>query len=496
MSGVEVACPGLCHKFAFQRMADKRAPVILWFRRDLRLSDNPALQWALASGRAIVPVHIHDDALEDRPLGAASRWWLHGSLESLARDLSGRGSRLILKSGPAAGALVELAAQTGAGALAFNRLYDPGAAEREALVADMLPDLEIERRAAGWLAEPGSVLTGQGAPYRVFTPFAKAMQATLRLPPLSEAPSNLPAPPYWPDSELLDGWGLRPRSPDWSTGFIGEPGEAGVREQLAAFLADGLAAYPVARDAPGDEAGTSRLSPRLRFGEIAPWRALAAARAVAERRPGLSVAASKFAAELAWRDFAAHLLFHFPTMAGANMRPAFDDMEWRDDPAGLAAWKTGMTGYPIVDAGMRQLWETGWMHNRVRMIVASFLVKDLLIDWRVGEAWFWDCLVDADPASNTMNWQWAAGTGVDAAPYFRVFNPTLQGERFDANGAYVRRWVPELAALPDRWIHRPADAPPAVRDAADLVLGRDYPLPIVDHAQARTRALEAWRRLK
>lgn len=469
-------------------MASAEDPVLVWFRRDLRLSDNPALDWAVQSGQPVVPVYVHDEGLEERRLGAASRWWLHGSLQSLAKDLKARGSALVLKSGPAAGALVEAARETGAGALAFNRLHDPGAPEREERVLDMLPDLEVRAFSAGWLAQPGSVLTGEGRPYKVFTPFGKALRAGLGQPSLKDPPRTLRAPEAWPESDRLDDWALRPSKPDWAKGFLGEPGERGALQQLHGFVRQDLAEYAEARDAPGAPSGTSRLSPHLRFGEIAPWRVW--------REVGRSGAAEKFQGELAWRDFAAHLLHHFPRMPTANMRPEFDTFPWRSDPAGFTAWKTGRTGFPIVDAGMRQLWETGWMHNRVRMIVASFLVKDLLIDWRHGEAWFWDCLVDADPANNTMNWQWAAGTGVDAAPYFRVFNPTLQGERFDANGRYVRRWVPEIAALPDKWLHRPHEAPADVLDAASLRLGEDYPLPIVDHATARIRALEVFKGLK
>lgn len=470
-------------------MAEARA-VILWFRRDLRLADNPALAWAVARGGPVVPVYVHDEGLEDRPLGAASRWWLDRSLRALDQDLRSRGSGLILKSGPAAGALVELAAETGASALAFNRLHDPDSPDRQAAVTEMLPDLQVSVHSAGWLVEPGLVRTGQGAPYRVFTPFGKALWAVFDPPALADPPMSISAPLAWPASEDIDTWRLRPRRPDWSKGFLGEPGEAGARRRLEDFLRSGLEAYPTARDAPGDEAGTSRLSAHLRFGEIAPWRV--AAKVEASGSPS----AAKFLAELAWRDFAGHLLHHFPFMRAHNMRPEFNRFPWRDDPAGFEAWTQGRTGFPIVDAGMRQLWATGWMHNRVRMIVASFLVKDLLIDWRRGEAWFWDTLTDADPANNAMNWQWAAGSGVDAAPFFRVFNPSLQGERFDADGAYVRRWVPEIAALPDRWLHRPQEAPAAVLAEAGITLGRDYPAPIVDHGAARLRALDAFRRLK
>ena len=472
-------------------------PVILWFRRDLRLADNPALDWALASGRTVIPAYIHDEAVEDRPLGAASRWWLDKSLRALATSLEAAGSRLVLRAGSAPEVLKALADETGAGALTFNRLHDPGAAEREQGVRAALPSLDVADFAASWLAEPGTVLTGTGGPYKVFTPFGRTVRANLDLPMLSSPPERIPAPEAWPNSEAVDSWRLHPAGPDWSAGFADwTPGEAGARERLIDFVDSGLGDYVRGRDAPGLKDGTSSISPHLRFGEIAPWRLAIAVQEAARRNPGFDTAADKFTGELAWRDFGAHLLFHFPTMPRANMRPEFDRMVWRDDPEGFEAWTRGRTGYPIVDAGMRQLWTTGWMHNRVRMIVASFLVKDLLIDWRRGEAWFWDTLVDADPASNAMNWQWSAGSGVDAAPYFRVFNPALQGERFDAAGAYVRRWVPELAGVPDRWIHRPDAAPPLLLAEAGVRLGRDYPAPIVDHGAARTRALEAWRTLK
>jgi deoxyribodipyrimidine photo-lyase len=472
-------------------------PVILWFRRDLRLADNPALDWALASGRSILPVYIHDEALEDRPLGAASRWWLDKSLRALGASLAALGSRLILRAGSAPVVLKALADETRAGALAFNRLHDPAAASRQQAVRAALPGLEIAHFAASWLAEPGTVLTGSGGPYRVFTPFGRALRTNLDLPMLSSPPERIPAPDAWPTSEAVDDWALHPGKPDWSLGFVAwTPGEAGARGRLIDFVDTGLGDYVCGRDAPGQTDGTSSISPHLRFGEIAPWRLAIAVQETARRNPGFDSAADKFVGELAWRDFGAHLLFHFPTMPSANMRPEFDRMPWRDDPSGFEAWTKGATGYPIVDAGMRQLWTTGWMHNRVRMIVASFLVKDLMIDWRRGEAWFWDTLLDADPASNAMNWQWSAGSGVDAAPYFRVFNPALQGERFDAAGTYVRRWVPELAALPERWIHRPDAAPPLLLAEAGVRLGRDYPAPIVDHGAARTRALEAWRTLK
>ncbi|NLH81956.1 MAG: deoxyribodipyrimidine photo-lyase, partial [Phyllobacteriaceae bacterium] len=288
-------------------------------------------------------------------------------------------------------------------------------------------------------------------------------------------------------------WDLRPRRPDWSGGLARAwtPGEAGATARLAAFVADGLARYAEERDRP-DRDGVSRLSPHLRFGEISPFAVWAAVKARVATAPTTAASAEKFLAEIGWREFAHHLLFHAPDLAERNLQPRFDALAWRDDPAFVAAWRRGRTGYPLVDAGMRQLWETGWMHNRVRMVAASFLVKHGLVDWRVGEAWFWDTLVDACPANNPMGWQWVAGTGADAAPFFRVFNPVAQGEKFDPDGGYVRRWVPGTAALPNAVVHAPWTASPAVLAAAGVRLDETLPRPIVDHAAARRRALDAF----
>lgn len=472
------------------------APVIVWFRRDLRIADNPALTEAAGAGAPVIPLYIHDARLDGRPMGAASKWWLDKSLRALAADLDALGSPLVLRSGDAEAALRAVIDETGARTVFMNRMFEPDAWARDADIAHGLKQDGVECRGfnGALMARPGSVLTGQGAPYKVFTPFMKALLAMAEPPPPREGPRTLDGAEKI-RTENIDDWGLHPRAPDWSTGFDWTPGEAGARHALSAFLAGPASDYAAMRDHPGAE-GTSRLSPHLHFGEISPWRAVRAVRQAAEDGRIPARQAEKFVGEIGWREFSAHLLHQFPYMAHRAFRPEFDAMAWRDDAKGLSAWKRGMTGYPIVDAGMRQLWATGWMHNRVRMIVASFLVKDLLIDWREGEAWFWDTLVDADMGNNIQNWQWVAGSGADAAPYFRIFNPVTQGEKFDGDGRYVRRWVPELAGLPDRHIHAPWAAPADVLDRAGVRLGRDYPRPIVDHGEARQRALDALSALK
>ena len=474
-------------------MTTRAAPAILWFRRDLRLADNPALERAAATGRPILPVYILDDGPAVRPPGAASRWWLDRSLRALDESLRARGSRLILRRGDSEGELRRLIDETGADTVFMNRLFEPEAFVRDADIAHSLaPDgVDCKGFNGSHLSRPGAVLNGSGQPYKVFTPFLKALLATASAPPHTPGPASIDTP-SGPASDSLDAWRLSPTAPDWARGFDWTPGEAGASTALAAFIAGGLRAYSRARDHPA-EAGCSRLSPHLHFGEIHPWRAAEQARRAADDGRVPPAEADKFVAELGWRDFSAQLLHHFPQITEAAFRPEYDRMPWRHDPAGLRAWKRGLTGYPIVDAGMRQLWTTGWMHNRVRMIVASFLVKDLLIDWRAGEAWFRDTLVDADLASNVQNWQWVAGSGADASPYFRIFNPVTQGRKFDAQGLYVRRWVPELRGLPDRWLHAPWEAPAEALRAAGVRLGHDYPRPVVDHAEARDRALDALR---
>jgi deoxyribodipyrimidine photo-lyase len=461
-------------------------PVILWFRQDLRLGDNPALNRAADTGAPIVPVYVLDQGSRVRPPGAASLWWLDKSLRALDADLRERGSRLILRRGDSEAELRRLIEETGADKLYMNRLWEPDAAARDADLAHALKaeGVEVKGWNASHLCPPGSVKNGSGGPYKVFTPFSKALLDQAEPPPHTLGPRAIESPKGL-RSDDLDDWGLHPTRPDWSTGFEGAPGEAGATEALSRFVRDALSDYADGRDRPGDPL-TSGLSPHLHFGEISPWRAVAAA-----RRAGPAAQAAKFVSELVWRDFSAHLLHAFPQIPDKAFRPEYDAMPWRDDPQGLEAWKRGLTGYPFVDAGMRELWATGRMHNRVRMVVASFLIKHLLIDWREGEKWFWDCLVDADLASNVQNWQWVAGSGADASPYFRIFNPVMQGRKFDAEGRYVRRWIPELATLPDRWIHAPWEAPPDVLRDAGVRPGSTYPRPIVDHDAARKRALDA-----
>jgi deoxyribodipyrimidine photo-lyase len=469
-----------------------QTPAIVWFRQDLRLSDNPALMAAITTGQPILALYVLDQT-GDRPLGGASRWWLHHSLTALAASLADFGASLILRCGPAQDVLADLVTETGAEAVFWNRAYDPAGIARDTAIKTALATRGVAASSfnSGLLFEPWTVKTGAGGPYKVFTAFWRACLSGPAVPPPLAPPVRIAAASARSD-DLAD-WSLRPTRPDWAGGLAEAwtPGEAGAQARLQDFLEGSVADYGEGRDQPA-KAGTSRLSPHLHFGEISPRQVWSATQALAGDTSG----AAKFLSEIGWREFSHHLLFHFPHMAGSNLRPAFDAFPWRDDPGELSAWQQGLTGYPIVDAGMRQLWASGWMHNRVRMIAASFLVKDLLADWRQGAAWFWGTLVDADLANNSAGWQWVAGSGADAAPYFRVFNPVLQGETFDPRGDYVRRWVPELARLPPAWIHKPWLAPAPVLSAARVQLGADYPRPIVDHGQARDRALAAFGAIK
>ena len=475
-----------------EQRTNPEPPVLLWFRNDLRLTDNPALDRAARTGRPVIPVFVlDDDQPGNRPLGGASRWWLHGSLDALQTALEALGSRLVLRRGAADAVLARLVHETGATDLVWNRLYDPDAVRRDKKIKARFAGSGVAARSfnASLLFEPWTIRTGQDAPYRVFTPFWRRCIETGFDGP-SNGPSALPAPAAWPAGDRLDDWRLRSSTPDWAAGLRAawRPGEAGARERLDAFLAEGVARYHADRDLPG-AAGTSRLSPHLHFGEIGP-RQIAAAL----EPPGRGRGPSAFLRELGWREFSHHLLYHHPEMTDTNLRREFDRMPWQDDPDALRRWQRGRTGYPLVDAGMRELWTTGWMHNRVRMVTASFLTKHLLLDWRLGEAWFRDTLVDADRANNSAGWQWVAGCGADAAPYFRVFNPVAQSRRFDPGARYLRQWLPELGRLPNGLLHAPWEAPAAVLDAAGVRLGADYPHPMVDHAAARERALEAYRR--
>lgn len=464
--------------------------VLLWFRRDLRLADHPALVAAAATGAPIVPVFVWD-AQEAPAPGAASRWWLHQSLERLDAALRAIGSRLIVRCGSAAETLAALAAETHARRVFCNRVFEPAALGCEAEVERGLRarGVALEGFNGSLLFEPGSIRNTAGGAFQVFTPFWRACQklaGTLR-EPLGE-PRKIPAPGKWPASATIAELELEPKI-DWAAGIRAAwtPGETAARERLRRFAEGPVTGYETERDRP-DHEGTSRLSPHLHFGEIGPvqvWHAVA-------ERPG----AESFLRQLAWREFSYHLLCAYPETVREPFQAQFRAFPWRRNRRRLEAWQRGQTGYPYVDAAMRELWTTGWMHNRARMAVASFLVKHLLIPWQDGAAWFMDTLVDADLANNTMGWQWTAGCGVDAAPYFRVFNPVLQGEKFDPQGDYVRRWVPELRRLPAPWIHQPWAAPPLALAEAKVRLGETYPLPMVDHAAARAEALEAFRAMK
>lgn len=450
---------------------------ILWFRRDLRLSDQAALIAAAGEG-PVVPVYILDDATpRHRAMGGASRWWLHHSLASLDAALRDKGSRLILKRGKCDDVLAALAEEVGTQRVHCIRHYEPWWRNAERAVAKRL---ELVCHDGNYLAPPGSVTTGSGDPYKIYTPFWRALQQPMPPPTPHNRPRDIPAPSNWPKSDRLEDWALLPTRPDWATGFADwEPGEAGARKRVDAFV-DKAADYDRTRNLPSIE-GSSRLSPHLHFGEVSPgyvWHRVADA--------GGSV--DVFLSEIGWRDYAQNVILQFPDYAAKNAREKFDAIPWRDVRSSevrddFDAWTKGRTGYPIVDAGMRQLWATGWMHNRVRMIAASFLIKHLLIDWREGERWFWDSLVDADYASNAVNWQWVSGTGIDSNMFVRIMAPLSQSEKFDAAG-YIRQWVPELARLHDDVIHDPEEH--GRRPA-------DYPRKIIGHREARERALAAVR---
>ncbi|MCC5995197.1 MAG: deoxyribodipyrimidine photo-lyase [Oceanicaulis sp.] len=477
-------------------MALDPAPVLMWFRQDLRLGDNPALLAAAATGAPVICAYVLDDVSPGVwKRGGASRWWLHHSLASLDRDLKRQGGALTLLAGDARDVIPALVRKTGARAVYWNRRYEPWARTRDEAVKRTLKQGGIEARSfnGSLIVEPWDIPTKTGAPYKVFTPFWKALQA-------GHAPSEPAGRPArlnlikGPHGDALEDLDLLPQSPDWAGGLREHwtPGEEAAHDRLAGFIANRIEAYAGTRNLPGRH-GTSRLSPHLHFGEISPrqvWHRV--------RQSGLAASdgGRTYLSEIGWREFSYNLLYHFPDLPDANFQPRFDRFEWTGGPAQLKAWTRGQTGYPIVDAGMRELWRTGWMHNRVRMIAASFLVKDLFIDWRQGEAWFWDTLVDADLASNAASWQWSAGSGADAAPYFRIFNPVTQGEKFDPDGDYVRKWIPELHGLGAKQIHAPWTADSAELARAGVRLGTDYPEPVVDHAEARKAALAAFEKIK
>ncbi len=465
---------------------------IAWFRRNLRLTDNAALLAAATSDSPILPVYISDDL----DTGGAARWWLHDSLDALGGDIAAAGGQLACFRGAPERILPELARKVGANAVFAPRRLDPGAAHQEASVESALDGVSsIEFFDDSLLRKPREVRTGSGSAYKVFTPYYRASSG-IGDPP---APIPLPSSTAWYVEEVgaqtLKELKLRPDQPDWAGGLreTWQPGEAAACARLD-DMADKIRGYASGRDLPAEDA-TSRLSPHLHFGEISPrqvWHGIMSH----ARSTGLDEAAEPFIRQLYWRDFSAYLLHHNPDMPTKPLRDEFKAFPWHDDDEALKAWQRGRTGYPIVDAGMRQLWHSGWMHNRVRMIVASLLVKHLLIPWQRGYDWFMDTLVDADTGNNAAGWQWVAGCGSDAAPYFRIFNPISQGQKFDPKGDYVRRWVPELRELPTSFIHEPWTADDFTLKTSNIELGIDYPRPIVEHKAGRQRALDAYQAMR
>ncbi|HHW77147.1 MAG TPA: deoxyribodipyrimidine photo-lyase [Xanthomonadaceae bacterium] len=473
---------------------------LIWFRRDLRLADNPALRRAAAAHERVVPVYLHTPR-EEAPWepGAASRWWLHHSLAELDAALRRRGSRLIVRQGDdSLATLRDLLQETGATAVYWNRLYEPATIARDRAVKAALraDGVTAASSQAALLLEPWTLLKADETPYQVFTPFWKAcLQKLAPAPPLPVPMLN--GPERWPDSLSLADLRLLPRIP-WDDGLAAawQPGEAGAQARLEQFCATALTDYAQTRDRPGQD-GVSRLSPHLHFGELGPgqvWNAVAHAM---DGDPLADRSAETYLREIGWREFAHYVLYHWPHTPEHPLQERFAAYPWRSEYADLLrAWQRGRTGYPLVDAGMRQLWRTGWMHNRVRMLVASFLVKNCRIPWQEGARWFWDTLVDADLASNTLGWQWTAGCGTDAAPYFRIFNPMRQGEQFDPDGGYVRRWLPELAKLPASAIHQPWTLSPDERRTMGFIPGWHYPCPVVDFAASRAEALAGYERIR
>ncbi len=467
---------------------------IVWLRTDLRIRDNAALITASRQG-AIVPVYIHAPEEEGHwAIGAASTVWLHHSLQELASALKEHGVDLILRTGSTIDNLIDIASKVSARKLFFNRRYEPWARELESKLVNRLKQegIEVEQFDSNLLFRPESILNKQGNPYKVFTPFLKSLPGVAL--PLTQ-PKQLAGSDQRIESAPLDELKLLPRI-NWTKGILEawQPGEAGAQTHLRKFCKEAVEHYGEGRDRP-DKTLVSRLSPYLHFGEISPrviWHTV--------HNHCLSAKGTNdgdnFLRQLCWREFAYHLLFHFPETSDHPLRTDFNHFPWIRNESSLKAWQRGNTGYPLVDAGMRELWHTGWMHNRVRMVVASFLVKHLLISWKDGAEWFWDTLVDADLANNTLGWQWVAGCGADAAPYFRIFNPVTQGQKFDPDGLYVRRWVPEIAKLPTKWLHSPWTAPKEELIKAGIQLGGSYPEPIVDHSEARQRALAALATLK
>ncbi len=464
---------------------------LVWLRQDLRLQDNPALFQACLEHDEVIPLFIKDDDF-DLQFGQAQAWWLHHSLQDLQHYIP-----LVLKSGPAKKIILELCQQHKIDTVYWNRCYDPFSIARDSDLKKQLieKDITVNSYNGSLLLEPWQVKNASGDYYKVYTPFYKFYLQHFQ--PRELLATAKPIYKTKIKSEKLNDWQLLPNKPDWASGFADHwhVSEEAAHKKLQLFLNDPINNYTQGRDRPDTQA-TSRLSPYLHFGQISPmqiWHAVTQC----DHDPAINYkACEKYLAEVIWREFSYNLLYYFPNLKTKNFKSEFDKFPWQKNIKALQAWQKGLTGFPIVDAGMRELWQTGYMHNRVRMITASFLIKDLLIDWREGEKWFWDCLLDADHASNTASWQWVAGSGADAAPYFRIFNPILQGEKFDPQGDYVKKWIPELSKLDKKYIHQPWQAPLAELQKANIILGETYPAPLVDHKTAREQALVLYKKLK
>ncbi|WP_084396478.1 cryptochrome/photolyase family protein [Henriciella aquimarina] len=466
-------------------------------RNDLRLDDNRVISAAAERGSRVICIYILEEDESLRQRGGASQWWLDKSLKSLRSDISELGGKLVCRRGRANEIIPALVEETGATAVYWGRRYGKTEREIDSAIKAALKDDGIDAQSfnTSLLTEPWQIETKTGGHYKVFTPYWRAVRAMYEPPAPCPLPDSLGG--MGVEGERIEDWDLHPTQPDWSKGFdeMWTPGEAGAKARLSAFLDDGLRDYEEQRNRP-DQDGTSGLSPHLHFGELGPAQIWRAVKSKLDHGFKQETSAWSFLSEVVWREFSYVLLYYNPEMGWENYNPAFNEMPWKADAAALKAWQAGQTGYPIVDAGMRQLWACGWMHNRVRMIVASFLTKHLMVHWRDGEDWFWDTLVDADPASNAMGWQWTAGSGADAAPYFRIFNPITQGEKFDKTGDYVRTWCPELKELPDKCLHSPWTADAKTLKCAGITLGETYPEPIIDHSTGRQRAQDAWETLK
>ena len=472
------------------------APTLLWFRKDLRLADNSALAAAIEAGAPIIPVFIWSPGeAGDWSPGAASKWFLHQALASLSEEWAVRSGQLVLRMGNSLEELRDIIEKTGAKRVYWNRRYESPLRELDAAIKRALREdgIEVQSFNSSLLNEPHTASTGGGKPYKVYTPYWKKVKDRAIEPPAEPDWEALQFPDSYPQTVALDALNLLPENlwyrkldRHWDVS------EAAAQKRLQDFLDQAVEDYNEARDIPGED-GTSSLSPYLHWGQIGPRQVMHALKARHDLR---ATGPQVYAKEIYWREFAYNVLYHFPHTPDAPLHEKYSDFPWQPDAEVLERWQRGQTGYPIVDAGMRQLYATGWMHNRVRMVVSSLLVKHLLQDWREGAGWFWDTLVDADLASNTLGWQWSAGCGADAAPYFRIFNPITQGQKFDPDGDYVRQWVPEIAKLPNKFIHAPWEAPAGILQYAGVELGKDYPAPVIEHKKGRERALAALAKLK